>query len=391
MREELKIKRDFIKQSEIDNRDIYDYSEIEIHNANILSLNDSKTIYYYWQQIRNIKCKIHNTHFSQFIKIKERREDQKYINLDIDDDNDDVRNGCPKCKKIREKFIKNAEMYHDEYDYSKIKVSHRIGTDEKDRIFIDNIICPEHGIFSQRGDSWKIGCPKCAGRNLVEEDIIKKLEKKYATKYDYDQAFISSEFFLKWNSVIDNDNPDNNDEEKLNKLWDICDKKEEIAKNNGEKIKYYVYNIYCNKHKDFFNISIKPHLNGTGCPICAETKGELQTSKILDSLKIYYVRQKTFKDLKHKKLLRFDFYIPQLNACIEYDGEQHFKAILYWGDEQAFKELQYRDKLKNEYCISNNIPLLRLTYKDSDADVKSKIIDFLGIKESFIVKFTDYI
>ena len=29
--------------------------------------------------------------------------------------------------------------------------------------------------------------------------------------------------------------------------------------------------------------------------------------------------------------------------------------------------------------------------KTADADVKSKIIDFLGIKESFIVKFTDYI
>ena len=62
----------------------------------------------------------------------------------------------------------------------------------------------------------------------------------------------------------------------------------------------------------------------------------------------------------------------------------------YSGGQKKFEEVQYRDKLKNEYCISKNIPLLRLTYKDNDSEIKSKILDFLQIKESVIVKFLNF-
>lgn len=47
---------------------------------------------------------------------------------------------------------------------------------------------------------------------------------------------------------------------------------------------------------------------------------------------------------------------------IEYDGEQHFRATEYMGGEKKWKENQIRDKLKNAYCLENNITLIRIEY-----------------------------
>lgn len=56
---------------------------------------------------------------------------------------------------------------------------------------------------------------------------------------------------------------------------------------------------------------------------------------------------------------------------IEYDGEQHFSPVRFnnISEERAievFKKVQYRDSLKNQYCIKNNINLLRISYKEFD-------------------------
>ena len=61
---------------------------------------------------------------------------------------------------------------------------------------------------------------------------------------------------------------------------------------------------------------------------------------------------------------RFDFYLPELNTCIEYDGKQHFEAIDFFGGEKGLIETQKRDKEKNEYCLKNEILLFRIPYTD---------------------------
>ena len=58
----------------------------------------------------------------------------------------------------------------------------------------------------------------------------------------------------------------------------------------------------------------------------------------------------------------FDFYLPNFNLCIEYDGLQHFKSVKYWGGIEGFKKLKKHDKIKNKFCKSNNIKLLRIKY-----------------------------
>lgn len=111
--------------------------------------------------------------------------------------------------------------------------------------------------------------------------------------------------------------------------------------------------------------------HGTRCPSCVSIKsrGELEIKEYLDSINIDYLFQATFDDLKHKRFLAYDFYIPEKNLLIEYDGLQHFKPIEYFGGEEAFKDRQFKDSLKNEYAKQNNIDLIRIPYYEDVNEV----------------------
>ena len=99
---------------------------------------------------------------------------------------------------------------------------------------------------------------------------------------------------------------------------------------------------------------------------CIKSKGEDKIRKILFSLKINFIQQKTFDDLKYKSNLKFDFFLPEYKCCIEYQGEQHYEAIKYFGGEKEFKEIQLRDKIKKQWCQNNNIKLIEIPYWDFD-------------------------
>ena len=64
--------------------------------------------------------------------------------------------------------------------------------------------------------------------------------------------------------------------------------------------------------------------------------------------------------------MRFDFYLTKENRLIEFDGEQHFLANGGWNDENNLVLVQKRDKIKNEYALSHNIPLVRIPYWERD-------------------------
>jgi len=69
----------------------------------------------------------------------------------------------------------------------------------------------------------------------------------------------------------------------------------------------------------------------------------------------------------------FDFYLPNLNTCIEFDGQQHYNIIEHFGGEKILIENQVRDDIKNKYCLENNIKILRIKY-DDDVENKMKSI-----------------
>lgn len=104
------------------------------------------------------------------------------------------------------------------------------------------------------------------------------------------------------------------------------------------------------------------------CPICdsRESMGVKLITKFLESNNMKYVKEYRFPDCKDIKTLPFDFYLPQYNMIIEYDGIQHFKPTDYMGGVKSYEILKKHDEMKNEYCRENNIPLIRISYKDNE-------------------------
>ncbi|WP_160687196.1 hypothetical protein [Clostridium sp. C2-6-12] len=134
-----------------------------------------------------------------------------------------------------------------------------------------------------------------------------------------------------------------------------------------------------NKCNHTWRVSPSSILSGYGCPKCNESRGEKKICAYLEKKKIKYIQEYKFCDCKYKRLLPFDFYLPDYNICIEYDGEQHFKAYRFSDREKAIKKLsiiQIRDEIKTNYCKSNNITLIRIPYtelKNIDNFLKSAI------------------
>ena len=106
------------------------------------------------------------------------------------------------------------------------------------------------------------------------------------------------------------------------------------------------------------------------CLSCSEkcSKNERSLARYLEEKNIEYIQEYRFNSCYDIKPLPFDFYLPQFKCLIEIDGLQHFKPTNYRGklDDEAVQKnfaLQQRhDKIKNNFCKSNNIPFLRLPY-----------------------------
>ena len=197
---------------------------------------------------------------------------------------------------------------------------------------------------------------------------------------------------------------------KHNVVWDVLPNnilkgcgcfeclKEKIANKNSNNHSEYVIKLssvnpnlvtldkYINtetkiKHKCTvcgYEWTVKPAnvLSGKGCPKCNESHGEKNISAYLTKNDIAYISQYTFDDCKDKRKLPFDFYLPELNICIEYDGEQHYKIIDRFGGNDGLKIRQLHDEIKTNYCNNNNIPLLRIRY---DENIEEKLKNFIHL------------
>lgn len=107
---------------------------------------------------------------------------------------------------------------------------------------------------------------------------------------------------------------------------------------------------------------------GRRCPKCNNSKGEEKIYKHLDILNTSYNIQYTFDNCRNKRRLPFDFNIN--NLLLEFDGEGHFKPFRFSKNKQKMinnlKQTQQNDLIKNQFCIDNNIPLIRIPYWEFD-------------------------
>lgn len=72
-------------------------------------------------------------------------------------------------------------------------------------------------------------------------------------------------------------------------------------------------------------------------------------------------QEKWFSDCRDINPLPFDFYLPNSNQIIEFDGKQHFdQSSLFY--HTTLSDQKSHDEIKNKYCKDNNIGLLRIPY-----------------------------
>lgn len=165
---------------------------------------------------------------------------------------------------------------------------------------------------------------------------------------------------------------------------------DKIFKKYGyKKFAIYDYENYTNTHnKNLYIHNECGHIFSSNltnllysdrlCPKCEleHSSGVYRIMKYLNDNNIEFELEKTFDDCKYERRLPFDFYIPHYDCCIEYDGEQHFRATKLYGGKKNLKKIQLRDSIKNSYCKENNIPLLRISFKENN-EINNIINNFI--------------
>ena len=289
-------------------------------------------------------------------------------------------------KKTIEQFILEAKLVHgDRYDYSE-----SIYTGSRNKI---TIYCKEHGYFDQIAYNHIKGhkCFDCMVDEMRydKETFITKANIVHNNFYDYSNVeYIDSKkhveiicpihksFYQQPSMHLSGQHcPDcANDQLKL-KLQDFIDRANIIHNNYYDYSKVVYINNYtkveiiCPIHKSFFQ---QPdlHLCNQGCPSCKISKSEKLIIKLLKENNIEYINQKRFDDCRNVLPLPFDFYLPELNITIEFQGKQHYEPIEYFGGLKTLEYIQKNDKIKVKYCKQNKIKLLKIKYNE---DITKKL------------------
>ncbi len=139
----------------------------------------------------------------------------------------------------------------------------------------------------------------------------------------------------------------------------------------------------CLVHGTEFSANVCNIINGTAtCPDCGEGIGKSE-STVIEQLKQFgfqVLPHHKFDDCRYKKVLEFDAYLPECNTVVEYDGEQHYGPVDYFASSHSEAVSNYevdkiRDKIKDDYCASNGIAMIRIPYWE-----RKNIHDFLVYK-----------
>jgi hypothetical protein len=215
----------------------------------------------------------------------------------------------------REEAIKDFRRIHgDLYDYSEFIYKRSVDK--------SIAICPieGHGKFlishNTHSSPKKVGCPRCAGRNLTTEIVVDQFKKIHGDLYDY------SKFIYK--SAIE-------------KSIVICNKH-----NHGE-----------------FLISPNNHKRGKGCPMCVN-KTQVQVYSFIKDTFDYMIIYERSTDWSPRH--RYDIIIEELKLIIEIDGRQHFMYVpRFKNNVELSKD---NDKYKTRLAIKNGYSIIRIYQED---------------------------
>lgn len=243
---------------------------------------------------------------------------------------------CPKCSRENQgkNQRKTQKQFEEELTEGIITLEPFKGMDKKIEVhcfFCDNTykVIPNN--------LKKSGCTRCSNMyNRTLEDIDDEIRVKTNDKYS-----LISNNYINANTPI---------EIKHNE----CGKTYKVAMHNFRK--------------------------GRRCPNCNLSIGEQVVINVLQKNEIKYEGQKKFDDLIKINNLSYDFYLPEYNILIEYQGEQHYKPVKHFGGEKSFKNQQKIDKIKREYALTNGYFLIEVPYTLKEYEEVSKFL-FKNIKK----------
>lgn len=153
------------------------------------------------------------------------------------------------------------------------------------------------------------------------------------------------------------------------KDFKLLDESQYITNLSELDIECYKYHKTKLSFSDFY-------YKGYGCKKCTQSKLDANTNMILKTIpNITVERQKKYDNCIDVKCLPFDFCINN-KFLIECDGIQHFKPVKYFGGIVRHEIQNKHDKIKNEYCCKNKIPLLRISFKDIK-NIEKNIKEFM--------------
>lgn len=308
--------------------------------------------------------------------------------------------GCCKCKseKIKNKLSKTHEQYLDELrkanpDIEPIEQYIGANIPILHRCLIDG-----YEWYAQPNNMLNgYGCPKCSRRyRRTHKDYVLEVSEinsdievigtfcglqtpiLHRCKIHNIEWMAYPEFILRGCGCSECGNE--KIREKLGKTHEQYVQELKEINPNVEVIGMYINSITPILHKcliDGYEWYTTPMtmLNG-GCPQCNESSGERSVRLWLDNNEIRYVREKSFDDCIDKKPLPFDFYLPDYNVCIEYQGQQHYYPVEIFGGEEIFQKQQRHDNIKRDYCKNHGIRLLEIPYY---ANTQKELNNFLFI------------
>lgn len=140
-----------------------------------------------------------------------------------------------------------------------------------------------------------------------------------------------------------------------------------IKRINSDKNKRATYLCQCDCGNEIItssNLLINGHTSSCGCLLSYYNS---LINSYLNELNIKFIPEYTV-EINNKKY-RFDFWLPDFNLIIEYDGEQHYFPVNFGHSDYSkvledFKRNQKHDEIKNKYCTDNGINLLRIPYTE---------------------------
>ncbi|MBX4152233.1 zinc-ribbon domain-containing protein [Paenibacillus lautus] len=265
--------------------------------------------------------------------------------------------GCPYCagKKVNEynNLLAQKPELCDEWDYEKNLKSPRdytVSSGKKVWWVCKKCKNGWEAIINNRSIKNK-GCPVCSGHKPGKYSNLKFTNPKLADEWDYEKNIKKPENFR----------PASKEQ-----VWWKCSKCD--------------YN---------WQARIYSRLYGGGCPRCRSSEGERIIHKILEEKNIEYQAQYKFIDCKNTYPLPFDFAVfdkkKQLLFLIEYDGIQHYEVQEMFGGVDGFFQRINNDKIKEDYCVGNNINLLRIKYDEQDniESIIAKYMKDIGVQNDF--------